>query len=1275
MFLSRLIRKFFGFGPSKPTRKIGGRSVKMRLEPLEYRVAPASFAQFIDPHSAAGYFGASFSGENNGKIQLGALSQITQSPVTTHFQVIAPQTSNLGSPTPFTIEALDQNNRPTGSGYSGTVHFSSTDGLAILPKDKTLTDGIGIFFAIFNTGGVQTLSVNDTFSFGMLGNSGPINILPATTQFAVSVPSGVTAGVPFFAKVTAEDAGGQTIPWYNGTVQITSTDGQAVLPPGATLTNGVGYFMVTLKTVLGGPWVIKAQDSSSSSVSGASSPIPVNPGAVRYFTVTDSDPSFATGTATTVTVKAFDAFGNLATAYNGLVHFSSSDAQASLPANSPLTGGVGTFNIIFNTAGNQTIAVADTVAAKPTVTGSIGPLAVVGMEVTSFTPLANGFTVTFSKPFVPEDLTLFGPSLYTVQDVTLIGAHLGVISGSLILDPSNTLFTFHVNANDLSLQNGPYSYVFPDDTYTVRLVSGSAGNGFEDTQGEPLDGTGPGSHTDYTTSFTTHYIANNTPVLGIPDFARGPDANSAIKVPNDTGHGIPISLTNANQVQNVMFTLSYNPSLFTVLGGTHGDATDPGASFTMESGPTLIDSTHATAIFHYIGGGPLSGTIILGDIDAIVPNNVGIIYKAPDLLRISSVTVNGAVFTGVTADGLHVNAYSGDLNGDRRIDDSDVALALHFAQGLDTGLAAYPLINPSIIGDVVGDYSIDAGDVTALSYFVANIPVAAIPEPPLSQDFFPSTTTGIHVFEDQLPGGMSNAVVRFLATHTDGTQKQTSSEIAQLRVINPNYTLLHYQLGTGNSTYDYIINNQWSSDWSYVNQQESWFVHQSYSGEPQSAADLASGRVGNSTDWEQADIANPAWQQYTLSQVFQNMAATGSNAWFADSFTYGIGGAGYDNPIPTRYQGTNAANPADWPGGITWTTQLGNWAQIIETAFAQHNAAFGTDYQFIPNLDARATSWEPNWYDNANGVPIVDGAFLEGFGEYTDTYDWTLSMNRGLNLTTNNKIVIMQPYLQDTPDSVTGQQERNFYLGTYLLLKGNETYLNMEYGGGAQYFPEYQLNLGAATTPLPSNVSSYLWNGVYRRDFQNGFVLVNPGSTTYILNLGGNYQKVQGHGGGTFSDAQLDANGNYIGGSLTYQNVSSITLTGGSAAIFLNPTTPLAATGIMVNGNYVPISGAGQSGNSLSAGAVSPLANFGPNISVSTIPVSSSGQNNNPLVQPSNQVSEVTTPVTQPAMANASTWVFGLNAYPAQRHDDLGMDISDAVLDMVFADLSGYKKV
>jgi hypothetical protein len=429
--------------------------------------------------------------------------------------------------------------------------------------------------------------------------------------------------------------------------------------------------------------------------------------------------------------------------------------------------------------------------------------------------------------------------------------------------------------------------------------------------------------------------------------------------------------------------------------------------------------------------------------------------------------------------------------------------------------------------------------------------------------YFASTANGIHILEDQLPGGLSTKMVQFLATHTDGTEKQTLQVTNQFRAINPNYTVLHYQLGTGNSAYQYIINNQWAADFNYVTQQESWFAHQTYSGEPQSAADLASGRVlGNSQDWYQADISNPAWQQYTLTQVFQNIAATGSNAWFADSFTYGIGGAGYNSPIPTRYQGTNAANPAAWPGGVTWTTQLGNWARVVETAFAQHNTTFGTNYKFLPNLDGRATSWEPNWYSDANGVPVIDGAFLEGFGQYTDTYDWSLSMNRGLAFTANGKIVIMQPYPSADPATAAGQQQVDFFLGTYLLLKGDQTYLNILYGGGAQYFPEYGLNLGAPTTPTQTNVSGYLWNNVYRRDFQNGFVLVNPGSTTYTLNLGGTYRRAIASGGGTLSDSQIDASGNYIGGSLSYQNLSSVTLAGGTAAIFLNPAASVGSVTI-----------------------------------------------------------------------------------------------------------------
>src|SRR5205807_8452457 len=119
-------------------------------------------------------------------------------------------------------------------------------------------------------------------------------------------------------------------------------------------------------------------------------------------------------------------------------------------------------------------------------------------------------------------------------------------------------------SNYLSLKNGGTSVVLPDDTYTVTLVSGKPGalatggpgNGFLDALNQGLDD-GNGGHANFTTTFSTHYQAQHTPVLAIPDFARGPDDTSTIKVPNDTAAGIPITLYNAAGVTDVTFTLNY----------------------------------------------------------------------------------------------------------------------------------------------------------------------------------------------------------------------------------------------------------------------------------------------------------------------------------------------------------------------------------------------------------------------------------------------------------------------------------------------------------------------------------------------------------------------------------------------------------------------------------------------------------------------------------------------------------------------------------------------
>src|SRR5262249_52215103 len=147
-----------------------------------------------------------------------------------------------------------------------------------------------------------------------------------------------------------------------------------------------------------------------------------------------------TGRPFNITVTAFDAFGNVATGYGGKVHFTSTDTRAVLPADANLPNGKGVFTVTFNTAGDQTITVTDRTtvpALTGTSAGVIPPLA-----VTSFAPTATGFTANFNKPFNPARLSLYGTGTRTLADVTLVGAHVGSVAGSLLLDPTYRSITF-----------------------------------------------------------------------------------------------------------------------------------------------------------------------------------------------------------------------------------------------------------------------------------------------------------------------------------------------------------------------------------------------------------------------------------------------------------------------------------------------------------------------------------------------------------------------------------------------------------------------------------------------------------------------------------------------------------------------------------------------------------------------------------------------------------------------------------------------------------------
>jgi anti-sigma factor ChrR (cupin superfamily) len=334
----------------------------------------------------------------------GTSNVITDTPgPTTMFVVSASSPQTAGTAFNFTVTAVDLNNNTTPA-YTGTVHFTSTDGSATLPADSTLTNGVGTFSVTLKTAGNRTITATDTVTSSITGTSGTITVnAAAATTFTVSASSPHTAGTAFNFTVTALDQFSNTATGYTGTVHFTSTDGSATLPANSTLTNGAGTFSVTLKTA--GTQTLTATDTVTPSITGTSGTITVNPAAATTFTVSASSPHTA-GTAFNFTVTALDQFSNTATGYSGTVHFTSSDGVATLPANSTLTNGAGTFSVTLKTAGTQTITATDTVTSS--ITGTSGTITVNPAAATHFSVTAPGseaqnasfnFTVTALDQF------------------------------------------------------------------------------------------------------------------------------------------------------------------------------------------------------------------------------------------------------------------------------------------------------------------------------------------------------------------------------------------------------------------------------------------------------------------------------------------------------------------------------------------------------------------------------------------------------------------------------------------------------------------------------------------------------------------------------------------------------------------------------------------------------------------------------------------------------------------------------------------------------------
>src|SRR5208337_3226645 len=358
----------------------------------------------------------------------GAETGIVVTPLaTSQFSVTGASGGVAGTVESVTVTAEDAyGNRTTG--YAGTVRFTSSDPRASLPANSTLTLGTGTFSVTLVKSGSQSITVTDTVASSLTGSETGIAIAAGdAAQFPLTGLAPHVAGVTQHLTVKAEDFYGNVATSYPGTIHFTSSDPNAILPPDSTLTNGVGTFDVILNTIR--TQTVTVSDNTVDGPTGSETGILVTLGPVSQFAVTGLTPDPA-GTSQSMIVKAEDAGGNLITGYSGTVHFTSSDSQAVLPADSTLTNGVGSFTVTLKTAGTQSVTATDTVTTSiaGTETGiAVTPASATHFTVTGLTGGAGVFnsgtagtgwtlTVTAEDPYGNTDPSYTGTVHFTSSD-------------------------------------------------------------------------------------------------------------------------------------------------------------------------------------------------------------------------------------------------------------------------------------------------------------------------------------------------------------------------------------------------------------------------------------------------------------------------------------------------------------------------------------------------------------------------------------------------------------------------------------------------------------------------------------------------------------------------------------------------------------------------------------------------------------------------------------------------------------------------------------------
>lgn len=318
----------------------------------------------------------------------------------------------------------------------------------------------------------------------------------------------------------------------------------------------------------------------------------------------------AQGTATAgvpfnITVTAMDASNNVVTSYTGVVHFTSSDAQAVLPGDQNLPAGTATLQVTLYSSGNQTIKASDTTTS--TISGASGAISVKVLTTTHFGLQGPTTTATGSQ---------FN---FTVTALDASNSQVGTYSGTVHFTSSDK---FAVLPGDLSLANGTASLPATLTTTGNQTITAT------DTVTSPITGTSPAISVMGATHFSVSAPASATAGSAFGVTVTALDAANAV-VPAYKG---TVSFTSSDSQADL-------PKTPTMTSGTQTfnvalKTASPNASITVTDTVTAITGTSgAINVKAAAAANPVPLIHLPLNPDAVTPGSSGF-----------TLTVNGSGF-------------------------------------------------------------------------------------------------------------------------------------------------------------------------------------------------------------------------------------------------------------------------------------------------------------------------------------------------------------------------------------------------------------------------------------------------------------------------------------------------------------------------------------------------------------------------------------------------------------------------------------------------------